>query len=106
MLFGFSGDEFALREGGSLYCKDDHDVLEKSAQSRVPPIIESNNNTNLNNNNHSSELGSMSGKQRTIKYNVCHFWLASSRCNEYNFVKPLICLINKRRDSMSIPTAN
>lgn len=59
----FSGDEFALREGGSLYCKIDHDVLEKSAQSRVAPIIESNNNTNLNNNNHSSELGSMSGKQ-------------------------------------------
>lgn len=57
------GDEFALREGGSLYCKDDHDVLEKSAQTRVAPIIESNNNTNLNNNNHSSELGSMSGKQ-------------------------------------------
>lgn len=55
------GDEFALREGGSLYCKDDHDVLEKSAQSRVAPTIESNNNTNLNNNNHSSELGSMSG---------------------------------------------
>lgn len=62
LLFSL-GDEFALREGGSLYCKDDHDVLEKSAQSRVAPIIESNNNTNLNNNNHSSEIGSMSGKQ-------------------------------------------
>lgn len=59
-----TGDEFALREGGSLYCKNDHDVLEKSAQSRVAPIIESNNNTNLNNNNHSSEIGSMSGKQK------------------------------------------
>lgn len=58
----FIGDEFALREGGSLYCKDDHDVLEKSAQIRLPLIIESNNNTNLSNNNHSSELGSMSGK--------------------------------------------
>ncbi|XP_055304847.1 insulin gene enhancer protein ISL-2B isoform X2 [Sitodiplosis mosellana] len=54
------GDEFALREGGSLYCKNDHDNLEKSAQSRVAPIIESNNNTHLNNNNHSSEIGSMS----------------------------------------------
>lgn len=61
--FSFSlGDEFALREGGSLYCKYDHDNLEKSAQSRVAPIIESNNNTHLNNNNHSSEIGSMSGK--------------------------------------------
>lgn len=61
--FSFSwGDEFALREGGSLYCKNDHDNLEKSAQSRVAPIIESNNNTHLNNNNHSSEVGSMSGK--------------------------------------------
>lgn len=51
-----------MREGGSLYCKRDHDILEKSAQNRVAPIIESNNNINLNNNNHSSELGSMSGK--------------------------------------------
>lgn len=57
-----SGDEFALRDGGALYCKNDHDNLEKSAQSRVAPIIESNNNTHLNNNNHSSELGSMSGE--------------------------------------------
>ncbi|XP_055702120.1 insulin gene enhancer protein isl-1 [Phlebotomus papatasi] len=58
------GDEFALRDGGSLYCKEDHDVIEKSAQSTVPPSLESNNNnnnnTNLSNNNHSSELGSMS----------------------------------------------
>lgn len=67
--YPFVGDEFALREGGSLYCKNDHDVLEKSAQSRVVPIIESNNNTNLNNNNHSSELGSMSGKHKF--YRVC-----------------------------------
>lgn len=57
-----SGDEFALRDGGSLYCKEHHDVLEKAAQSRVEPSIESNNNTNLSNNNHSSELGSMSGE--------------------------------------------
>lgn len=25
----FAGDEFALREGGALYCREDHDVLEK-----------------------------------------------------------------------------
>lgn len=65
--FCVAGDEFALRDGGSLYCKEDHDVMEKSAQSRVAPSIESNNNnnnnnSNLSNNNHSSELGSMSGE--------------------------------------------
>lgn len=58
----YIGDEFALRDGGSLYCKEDHDVLEKSSQSRVAAPIESNNNTNLSNNNHSSEVGSMSGE--------------------------------------------
>lgn len=81
VLHSFTGDEFALREGGSLYCKDDHDVLEKSAQSRVAPVIESNNNTNLNNNNHSSELGSMSGK-RTMKksINECTNKLVDSSC--------------------------
>ncbi|KAM7354121.1 LIM1_Isl and LIM2_Isl domain-containing protein tup [Cochliomyia hominivorax] len=64
------GDEFALRDGGILYCKEDHDVLEKSSQSSLTSSsIESNNNnscsnnnnhSNLSNNNHSSELGSMS----------------------------------------------
>ncbi|XP_073825152.1 insulin gene enhancer protein isl-1-like isoform X2 [Musca autumnalis] len=64
------GDEFALRDGGILYCKDDHDVLEKSSQSNLTPSsLESNinnscsNNDNhsslSSNNNHSSELGSM-----------------------------------------------
>ncbi|XP_037025370.1 insulin gene enhancer protein ISL-1 isoform X7 [Bradysia coprophila] len=57
------GDEFALRDGGSLYCKADNDMLEKSSLSIVAPSLESNNNnnnTNLSNNNHSSEIGSMS----------------------------------------------
>ncbi|XP_065357068.1 insulin gene enhancer protein isl-1 [Calliphora vicina] len=64
------GDEFALRDGGILYCKEDHDVLEKSSQSSLTSSsIESNNNnscsnnnnhSSLSNNNHSSELGSMS----------------------------------------------
>ncbi|SPP78985.1 blast:Insulin gene enhancer protein ISL-1 [Drosophila guanche] len=63
------GDEFALRDAGALYCKEDHDVLEKSSQSSLTSSsVESNNNisssnnnnTNLSNNNHSSELGSMS----------------------------------------------
>jgi insulin gene enhancer protein ISL-1 len=65
------GDEFALRDGGSLYCKEDHDVLEKSTITSLATTIETNNNnnnnnntnfSNNNNNNHSSELGSMSGK--------------------------------------------
>ncbi|XP_026466337.1 insulin gene enhancer protein ISL-1 isoform X1 [Ctenocephalides felis] len=63
------GDEFALREGGALYCKEDHDALEKSSQQQGvvtqtthPGALESNNNNSIssNNNNHSSELGSMS----------------------------------------------
>lgn len=62
-----AGDEFALRDGGSLFCKEDHDSLEKFGQTQKAPTIEcinNNNNTNLSNNNHSSELGSMSGKKR------------------------------------------
>ncbi|KAJ2937561.1 hypothetical protein O0L34_g18645 [Tuta absoluta] len=57
------GDEFALREGGALYCREDHDVLEKSANtSGSSGNAESNNNTTLSNNNshHPHELGSMS----------------------------------------------
>ncbi|XP_063834245.1 insulin gene enhancer protein ISL-1 isoform X2 [Ostrinia nubilalis] len=57
------GDEFALREGGALYCREDHDVLEKSANtSGSSANPESNNNTTLSNNNshHPHELGSMS----------------------------------------------
>lgn len=73
------GDEFALRDGGALYCKEDHDHLEKSNQNSLIQSVEpnnnissntnqnstsnnNNNNTSLSNNNHSSELGSMSGK--------------------------------------------
>ena len=76
--FNVTGDEFALREGGSLYCKKDHDVLADSLQISLTPqehnnnnsILNNNNssnidrnieNTNLSNTNHSSELGSMSG---------------------------------------------
>lgn len=81
------GDEFALRDGGSLYCKDDHDVMEQShsrdskkdvgivvpnsAGGSAPgtPIAgsggptDNNNTSSVNNNNHnsnSSELGCMS----------------------------------------------
>ncbi|KAK9703059.1 LIM domain [Popillia japonica] len=58
------GDEFALRDGGLLYCKEDHDVMEKTSAPTTPhPGQESNNNTSLSNNNHSNnstELGCMS----------------------------------------------
>lgn len=61
-----TGDEFALRDGGALYCKEDHDVMERTSAPTTPhPSAESNNNTSLSNNNHSSnnstELGCMSG---------------------------------------------
>lgn len=62
------GDEFALRDGGALYCKEDHDVMEKSSIPTGTPAHptgpESNNNTSLSNNNHSNvsaDLGCMSG---------------------------------------------
>lgn len=62
------GDEFALRDGGLLYCKEDHDVMEKSSAPTTPhPGQESNNNTSLSNNNHSNnstELGCMSGESK------------------------------------------
>lgn len=74
------GDEFALREGGALYCKEDHDVIEgQKGESRGlatphPGATESNNNTSLSNNNHNSnstELGCMSGKSaRNLVYLV------------------------------------
>ena len=79
-----TGDEFALRDGGSLYCKEDHDHLEKSSQNGLVQGVEpnnnissnannnnnisstNNNNNSLSNNNHSSELGSMSGKSEYL----------------------------------------
>ncbi|CAG9857756.1 unnamed protein product [Phyllotreta striolata] len=66
------GDEFALRDGGVLYCKEDHDAMEKTTAAtaaaaptgaHLAPSGESNNNTSLSNNNHNSnstELGCMS----------------------------------------------
>ncbi|XP_055600990.1 insulin gene enhancer protein isl-1 isoform X1 [Uranotaenia lowii] len=88
------GDEFALRDGGALYCKEDHDHLEKSTAGSLIPGAEpnnnsisgsvnqnsssnnnNNNNTSLSNNNHSSELGSMSdsgsesGSHKSIRAN-------------------------------------
>lgn len=69
MLLLLLGDEFALRDGGVLYCKEDHDVLEKTSQSSLTTSsLESNNHLNNSNqanpgsNNHSSEMGSMSGE--------------------------------------------
>lgn len=69
-----TGDEFALRDGSSLFCKEDHDVLEKS--NSLTLLESNNNNTTIQNNNsvmisgsrkmslsnnHFSELGSVSG---------------------------------------------
>lgn len=52
------GDEFALREDG-LFCKEDHEVLDKSCTGE-----HNNNNTNINNNNSNSvhNEGSNSGE--------------------------------------------
>lgn len=70
-----TGDEFALRDGSSLFCKEDHDVLEKSNQNSLTLLESNNNNTTIQNNNsvmisgsrkmslgnHFSEHGSVSG---------------------------------------------
>lgn len=47
------GDEFALRDGGALYCKDDHDQLEKMKTEDRPScqLTELNNNNSCSNNN-------------------------------------------------------
>ncbi|XP_026676192.1 insulin gene enhancer protein isl-1-like [Diaphorina citri] len=51
------GDEFALREDG-LFCKDDHEGMDKSSNGE-----NNNNNTNINNNLHNlNNEGSNSGK--------------------------------------------
>jgi insulin gene enhancer protein ISL-1 len=62
------GDEFALREDG-LFCKEDHEVLEKATNSE-----NNNNTTNVNNNNSShnnNNEGSNSG--RTTALFLCNF---------------------------------
>ncbi|KAI8423453.1 hypothetical protein MSG28_012585 [Choristoneura fumiferana] len=65
------GDEFALREGGALYCREDHDVLEKTANTSGGSGAESNNNTTLSNNNSHplqesmSDSGSESGSHKS-----------------------------------------
>lgn len=68
------GDEFALREGGSLYCKRDHDQIERMkteessscqltelkvvhAQSPIKPSL-----CNIKKRSNSSDFGSISGK--------------------------------------------
>lgn len=61
------GDEFALRDGNSLFCKMDNDALDKLAQSEVDSsgieFRDGNNQITTNStgsNNNSSEFGSMS----------------------------------------------
>jgi hypothetical protein len=61
------GDEFALRDGNSLFCKDDNDALDKLAQSEMNTAgidFRDGNKMTTNtagSNNNSSEFGSMSG---------------------------------------------
>jgi hypothetical protein len=63
-----TGDEFALRDGNSLFCKMDNDALDKLAQSEMDTssieFRDGNNQMTANSagsNNNSSEFGSMSG---------------------------------------------
>lgn len=73
----YLGDEFALRDGNTLFCKMDNDALDKLAQSDIETaaidfrdgsnqVVTTTNSTNNSSgsNNNSSEFGSMSGKKR------------------------------------------
>lgn len=87
------GDEFALRDGGHLYCKEDHDHMEKTSAPSTPHAgaAESNNNTSLSNNNHnstSSEMGCMSGKKGTFGCGQ-HFNLATQAWSINNLASVL-----------------
>lgn len=73
IYFNDEGDEFALRDGNSLFCKMDNDALEKLAQADIEStaidfrettntLSNNSNNNNSSSNNNSSEFGSMSGK--------------------------------------------
>lgn len=44
------GDEFALRDDG-LFCKSDHEVLERAQNGQTPTPENNNNNVNAQNNN-------------------------------------------------------
>jgi hypothetical protein len=79
LLFPFSGDEFALRDGNTLFCKMDNDALDKLAQSDIESsaidfrdgsnqVVTTTNSTNNSSgsNNNSSEFGSMSGTRRFV----------------------------------------
>jgi hypothetical protein len=67
-----TGDEFALRDGNSLFCKMDNDALDKLAQSDVDATgtefrdgtnhMTSTTTTNSAGSNNISEFGSMSGE--------------------------------------------
>nr|CAD7570373.1 unnamed protein product [Timema californicum] len=54
------GDEFALREDG-LFCKEDHEVLEKATNSE-----NNNNTTNVNNNNSSNHNNINEGSNSVV----------------------------------------
>lgn len=67
------GDEFALRDDG-LFCKEDHEVLEKAGSCAGGES--NNNNTSINNNNSSSSRaasnheGSNSGESIIISFTL------------------------------------
>ena len=49
------GDEFALRDDG-LFCKSDHEVLERAQNGATPTPENNNNNVNALNNNNDKEI--------------------------------------------------
>lgn len=68
-----SGDEFVLREGSAIYCKQDYDQMEAKTKEEPPSgqLLELNNNTqpaskaspcNITKGPGSSDVGSMSGR--------------------------------------------
>lgn len=75
-----TGDEFALRDGSSLFCKEDHDVLEKSNQNSLTLLESNNNNTTIQNNNSVMISGSRKSLNQfsehgSISGNVsCRLW--------------------------------
>ena len=67
------GDEFALRDGGTLYCKNDHDQIERMKLEEPCQLIQLNDKQNLQSPEKpktcnikkrtiSSDFGSISGK--------------------------------------------
>ena len=65
------GDEFALREDG-LFCKADHDVLERAGQNSESPTITNNNNNNNNNSKNNNKNNNNNNEDIKIGANGLH----------------------------------